>query len=78
MSGKRTINEYILLLLPSLALIGHAMWSIYNGRIVIKGGTEYLYSDSPFKFSAFLTLELALSIYVLYQFLFKNEGGKEQ
>ncbi len=78
MSNKKTVNDLILLLLPSVALILHAMWSIYNGRIVIKGATEYAYADSPFKFVLFVVFEIALSAFVIYQFLIKDNEERDK
>ena len=74
---NRFINDLILLLVPSLGLILHAVWSIYKGTIVIKGGTEFSYSDDTFQFLVFVIGEIILSIVIIYAY-FKYLKDEEE
>ncbi|KJY95830.1 hypothetical protein [Pseudoalteromonas ruthenica] len=67
-------TDLVLLLVPSVALISHALWSTYVGYIILKGGTLYTYAENPAKFLLFVVFEIVLAVFVLFHFIIKSRS----
>jgi hypothetical protein len=60
-------------ILAAIALCVHAFLGIYNGELMLKGGSDISLSSNPVSFVGIIIIEIAVSIYVIWAFVIKEE-----
>lgn len=70
-SGSKVMQN-IVVLVGTLFLLCHALYSIYTGSLSLKGGSDILFAARPVAFSLIAFIEIAVSIYVFWAFLIKK------
>ncbi|MCH1918771.1 hypothetical protein L9G15_04925 [Shewanella sp. A3A] len=64
MSAKKWVS-----LIASVVLIGHAILGLIRGEILLEGGSTIEFQVEPIAFIALVSLEIAISTYVVWAFL---------
>ena len=66
------INK-IVSLLAAIALMAHAFAGLYFEEIILKGGSSISWDASPINFLLIVSIEILVSIYVVWVFLIKSD-----